>query len=134
MKDHYHLKGEGKLDHGFSEDKLEFMKSWMREVVDAIGMNILVDPISIWCNTLGNEGMTGFCCIDTSHLAWHQWSGNEEILPFIKFDIYSCKYFDINVIFPYLRKIGIYKVDFTLEDRSDDSCPIVLDQKKGLYL
>lgn len=134
MKDHYHLKAEGALDHALGEDKLESMKSWLADIVKAVNMVILIEPQTIWCDDPNNEGMTGFCCITTSHCSFHAWNGNAEISPFIKMDFYSCRPLDVNTILPYLKKIGIYKVDYTLEDRSDDGHPFVLDQKKGLYL
>lgn len=69
------------------------LSGWITDLVYQINMNILYGPISMYSDTLDNEGYTGFVIIDTSHIAVHTWDETGRI----EIDIYTCKDFDKEV-------------------------------------
>lgn len=71
----------------------EQLSSWLIELVSKVDMVVLLGPYSIRCDTLGNEGVTGIVCIETSHASVHCWDMHADTLPFLKMDLYSCKDF-----------------------------------------
>ena len=50
-----------------------FTNEWIEELVEEIDMEILKKPSSVHCNEEGNEGISSFCLITTSHIALHSW-------------------------------------------------------------
>ena len=112
MADHHiHILVTGYTLESFTEDSVSFLEQWFRELVDAIDVNILVEPKAVWCDTKDNEGVTGTVVIDTSHCSLHHWSGEN---PYYKFDLYSCKDYEVEVVLEYLKKLGTYKVEYML--------------------
>lgn len=66
--------------------------AWLRKLVEIIDMKILIEPVAKYCDTEGNDGVTGTVVIETSHASIHVWHKEKE--PVIKMDVYSCKDFD----------------------------------------
>ena len=98
------------------------IETWLREVVKAVDMEILIDPIVEWCGIEGNEGVTGVVVITTSHLAIHIWE-NER---YAKVDLYSCKDFDPDDVLDMCEKLSATKASYMVIDRNS---PI----SKGYY-
>lgn len=98
---------------------------WLRRLVDLVGMKILMGPYSILCQTVGNEGVTGIVCIETSHASIHVWS--ECVKPFLRMDLYSCKDFDENQVIEMVREFKPYLIGFNVFDRNG----LQADQKEG---
>lgn len=101
------------------------IKQWLIDLVDIIDMKILIQPKVVWCSTPENEGLTGIVCIDTSHASVHFWDG------YMKFDLYSCKDFDVDIVLSHLNKLNTHRVDWTLLDRSNDNDLKKLTKKKS---
>ncbi len=116
---HKHLIVTGYTNFKTSEDSVEVLNDWFVRLVDKVDMNILIDPKSVYCDTEGNEGLTGLVCIDTSHSTIHFWDG------FFKFDLYSCKEFDKNDVFELLGEFETLQVAYTMIDRTDDAHPVI---------
>lgn len=92
-----------------------FTCDWILKIVDLIGMEILYKPIARRCDHAGNEGISAFCLITTSHLALHSW---EKTKPnFIQFDIYSCKSFDHLLIVSELKELGGHNIGCSVHNR-----------------
>lgn len=121
---HKHILVTGYTQNAPQKDYIMFLEKWFEELVDDVKMNILIPPKCVWCDTDGNEGITGLVCIDTSHSSIHFWSLPK---PYFKFDLYSCKDFSTNVVVNMLKKLnlGLTSIAYTTIDRSDDSHPIV---------
>ncbi len=68
------------------------LKNFLREMVDAIGMHILVGP-EIAEGIPENPGLSSFAIIDYSHVSVHTFSRYNEAM----IDIFSCKPFDRDV-------------------------------------
>ncbi len=92
--------------------------AWLRELVDIIDMQILMDAKALYCEDLGNEGVTGIVGLTTSHASFHSWSEVER--PFISVDVYSCKAFETDKVMEHLHKgFGMHECSFMLIDRED---------------
>ena len=77
-------------------------KKWLEKLVEIIDMNILIPPVAKYCDTPGNEGVTGTVVIETSHSSIHIW--HKEEVPYVKMDVYSCKDFEVSKVIDYLRE------------------------------
>ncbi len=100
-------------------------EEWLRELVDLVNMQILMDAKAIYCEDLGNEGVTGVVGLKTSHSSFHSW--HEEETPFVSFDLYSCHDFSLEVVFDHLNKWETTHCNYLLIDR-DPACMVILDQ------
>ena len=98
------------------------LQDWFNRLVEAVDMKVLIDPICVWCNDEGNEGVTGMVGITTSHSSIHFWSGEPS---YYKFDLYSCKDFALESVAEMLKELGTYKFTYTVVDRTDDEHPVI---------
>ena len=98
------------------------LQDWFNRLVEAVDMKVLIDPICVWCNDEGNEGVTGMVGITTSHSSIHFWSGEPS---YYKFDLYSCKDFELESVAEMLKELGTYKFTYTIVDRTDDEHPVI---------
>jgi S-adenosylmethionine/arginine decarboxylase-like enzyme len=120
--DHKHFIATAYLDNPpRSEDD---MNTWLLELVEKIDMEIFFGPVSKYCDTEGNEGVTGIIGLTTSHASAHCWTHVEK--PVVKFDVYSCKDYDIQVVIDHLQCWSPTSVNYIVIDRNDDI--IVSDQ------
>jgi S-adenosylmethionine/arginine decarboxylase-like enzyme len=95
---------------------------WLKELVQKVDMKVLMGPWSIYCETEGNEGVTGLICLETSHASGHFWHEPE---PFLKMDLYSCKHFEVQTILDHLAVWQPKEVNYTLVDRNGKKDVIV---------
>lgn len=93
------------------------LKKWIADLVEAVDMKILVQPNLIYCDTVGNEGITGTTVIETSHCAFHIWDNGNP--PVMQFDLYSCKRFDPNIVANLFSELNAVNIAWTLIDRND---------------
>lgn len=83
-------------------------------------MNILLAPKVIYCDTYGNEGITGFTVIDTSHISGHWWMAPK---PFFKMDLYSCKEFNEEKVLEHIKVLDCYSIKYSMLNREFDDRP-----------
>ena len=102
---------------------VESGETWLRELVALVDMQILMDAQAIYCEDLGNEGVTGVVGLKTSHASFHSWHEADE--PFVSFDLYSCRHFDHITVFDHLKKWGLIECDYTLMDRNPRRMKII---------
>ena len=69
-------------------------ETWMTRLIEDLEMTALVEPKAVRDNTVGNEGITAFSIITTSHIVLHTWES--EMPHKLQLDVYSCKSFRIN--------------------------------------
>lgn len=93
-----------------------FTSDWIRHLVDLIDMKILYAPRSVRCDKEGNEGISSFCLITTSHIALHSWEETDPNL--VQLDIYSCKPFDYRIVLEEFRKFSPMTLGCKFLDRS----------------
>lgn len=91
---------------------------WFEKLVEVIDMKILVPPVAKYCDTPGNEGVTGTVVIETSHASIHIWSDVPE--PYLRMDVYSCKDFKVEDVLKHLDdSMGLLESDYMLIDRNE---------------
>ena len=97
----------------------EFLRRWLNEFIEQIGMKVMMGPYVKYSNMVGNRGITGAAIIETSHIVMHIW---DEIHPaLMQFDVYSCGEFDPETI---CKKIDndfiVHKINYKFLDREHD--------------
>ena len=114
-KDHKHLL----INATFKETPFidqAFTRSWISNLVNIIGMEELLAPQSARSKEKGNEGVSAFCIITTSHICLHSW---EKMTPnLVQLDVYSCKEFSQFLILDELRKFKPIRLGGKYLDRS----------------
>ncbi len=90
---------------------LEQDKEFLRRLVKAVGMKAVTDPHVAYVGEPGNKGNTGSINLATSHAAFHHWEENGRF----EIDLYSCKWFDENVVLDIIRQDrGEFQVNMML--------------------
>ena len=117
-----HILVTGYLNEAPQAEYVTFLEDWFKRLVEAVDMKVLIDPICVWCNDEGNEGVTGMVGITTSHSSIHFWSGEPA---YYKFDLYSCKDFALESVAEMLKELETYKFTYTVVDRTDDEHPVI---------
>jgi len=91
---------------------------WMYDLVEKIGMNILMGPYAVYSNMEGNAGLTAVTIIETSHIALHVWDEAEPAL--MQLDVYTCSTLDINDVFEAIKEWQPTKIEYKYIDREHD--------------
>ena len=96
--------------------KTSEVKTFLTDIVTALGMNILSGPHVSYVDVVGNKGATGVVVIETSHCAIHVW---DEVTPaLIQLDIYTCGELDPELIFNEIRdRFDPVKFEYKYLDR-----------------
>jgi S-adenosylmethionine/arginine decarboxylase-like enzyme len=103
---------------------------WLRRLVSLVDMQILMDAKALYCEDLGNEGVTGIVGLTTSHASFHSW--HDAVEPFVSFDIYSCRCFSTDVVFKHLSEWKMTKCEYLLVDRNPTTGMKIVDQ--GIFI
>lgn len=111
---HKHLLVDATLANPPTDPKV--VEDWLRRLVEAVDMEIFIDPVAKYCDDPANAGVTGVVVITTSHSSVHFWSECEQ--PYAKFDLYSCKDFDVHNFLAIMEEFKPIKVSYTLIDRT----------------
>ena len=114
MIDHKHLLIDCYVKKPLTD--VEYTKQWLEKIVTSIDMQIVAGPIVAYCDAEGNYGITGACCIQTSHCSIHVWDSVEK--PYMRLDVYSCKEFDQNVIISHLDEFDPYDMKVIILNRN----------------
>lgn len=93
----------------------EFTISWLRELVEKIGMKIVSGPHAAYVDKPGNEGVTGVVIIETSHCSIHVWDKHEPSL--VQLDVYTCSTLEIDTVFEHFEVFEPTKVEYKYLDR-----------------
>ena len=98
--------------------------AWLRSLVTLIDMQILLNAQAIYCEDLGNEGVTGLVGLTTSHASFHSW--HDVPRPFVNLDIYSCKTFDVSKVIEFVKDTFMMtEYSYLLIDRENGKNEIV---------
>jgi S-adenosylmethionine/arginine decarboxylase-like enzyme len=95
-----------------------FINAWKKQLIENIGMKLLMGPFSTYHDMPGNRGLTSVSVIETSHIALHVW--DEESPGNLRLDVYSCAEFDIDTIISALEPFDPTYVDYKFLDRTGD--------------
>lgn len=97
----------------------ESLNKFLSELVNKVGMNVILGPFSMYVNDLGNEGITGAVILATSHASIHIWDAEEPYL--VQMDLYSCKEFKHSDVISHIHDyMNIESVEFMVIDRNKD--------------
>ena len=116
---HEHLLVRAEVDRPPMKQDRDKLQKQMKDLIEAIDMNILSGPHTEWSNVEGNEGYSSVAIIDTSSITFHSWTNG-----IIQLDVYSCKSFPIQKILDWLKQFGIQKIDYKFIDRDKGFEPI----------
>lgn len=95
----------------------ELVADWLRRLIAAVGMKIVIEPRVHYCKADENEGITASVNIETSHASLHVWDKLPQ--PLFRFDLYSCAEFDPEVVFGFVKEFDPWKIEHLLIDRND---------------
>jgi S-adenosylmethionine/arginine decarboxylase-like enzyme len=97
-------------------NRFEEATEFLSDLVDRVGMKVLMGPHATYVNTPGNQGVTAIVGIETSHIAFHVW--DEEQPARLQFDLYTCGSLDKDVVLEAVhRKFDVVSADYRIYDR-----------------
>ena len=99
---------------------------WTKNLIQDIGMNILLGPYATYCDKSGNKGFTCATIIETSHVVVHTWDEKRPCL--VQLDVYTCSELDPQTVFDALDRWDPIKIDYKYLDR-ESNLTDVLDTK-----
>ena len=112
--EHKHILINARVNNslGSTEDAVSFLK----DLVERVGMKILMGPHATYVDTPGNKGVTAIVGIETSHIAFHVW--DEESPARLQFDLYTCGSLDKDVVIEAVKeRFELVSADYRIYDR-----------------
>ena len=112
--EHKHILINARVNNslGNTEDAVSFLK----DLVEKVGMKILMGPHATYVDTPGNKGVTAIVGIETSHIAFHVW--DEEVPAKLQFDLYTCGSLDKDVVIEAVKeRFELVSADYRIFDR-----------------
>ena len=97
----------------FREDEIE---SWMNRLISDLGMIALIPPKAVYCDTIGNRGMTCICAVETSHIVVHFW---DEGAGSMQLDVYTCSKLDLDVVWKAVEQFRPTNLKYKFYDRQN---------------
>lgn len=100
---------------------------WMNDLIKSLDMKVVLPPRFYYVHTKGNEGWTGGCNIETSHMAIHIWDNPEpdwvdnQQAKLMKGDLYTCGNLNSEQIQLFIDSVSWLKpikIDYAVIDRS----------------
>jgi len=88
---------------------------WVKQLIDKIGMKVLMGPYAKYLDVVGNRGLTVAAIIETSHIAMHVWDESNPAL--MQLDVYTCGPLDTSIIFKHIEQFEPTKVEYKYLDR-----------------
>ena len=112
--EHKHILINARVNNSLesTEDAVSFLK----DLVERVGMKILMGPHATYVDTPGNKGVTAIVGIETSHIAFHVW--DEEVPAKLQFDLYTCGSLDKDVVIEAVKeRFELVSADYRIFDR-----------------
>lgn len=110
---HKHLIIRSEVKNPFTN--VEKVDLWLNELTKKLNMKVLLGPFSVYCDRKGNEGVTGFIIIETSHIALHIWDRCNPAI--VQLDVYTCGQLNEKVVFDHLLEMNPIKIEWKYIDR-----------------
>ena len=112
--EHKHILINARVNNSLesTEDAIFFLKN----LVERVGMKILMGPHATYVDAPGNRGVTAIVGIETSHIAFHVW---DEVTPArLQFDLYTCGSLDKEVVIEAVKeRFEVVSADYRIYDR-----------------
>jgi S-adenosylmethionine/arginine decarboxylase-like enzyme len=90
----------------------------MPELIDRIGMKILMGPYAVYSDMEGNRGLTAATIIETSHVVMHIWDETSPAV--VQLDVYTCGPLDPYDVVAALQEMDPVSIDMKYLDREHD--------------
>jgi hypothetical protein len=90
--------------------------SFIKALLDRLGLVFLCPPIAAYCEDKGNRGVTALAAVNASHVALHTW--DESTPAILQLDVYSCKHVDPLAVLEVMKPMVIVSAEYKLFDRS----------------
>ena len=103
-------------------------KEWMPNLIDRIGMKILMGPYAVYSNMVGNRGLTCATIIETSHVVMHIWDETSPAM--VQLDVYTCGPLDPYAIVDALAEMEPVHIDMKYLDREHDLTDLPIPEKE----
>lgn len=103
----------------------ELINVWLSDLVEKLGMNIMMGPFSAYSDMVGNRGLTGACIIETSHIVLHVWDETSPAM--LQLDVYSCAPVDRNLVLEMIEEFKPVHVDYKFLNRTDKFIELIGD-------
>jgi S-adenosylmethionine/arginine decarboxylase-like enzyme len=91
------------------------VKVWVSQLIDKIGMKLLMGPYAKYLDVKGNRGITCVSIIETSHIALHVWDETDPAL--MQLDVYTCGPLDPYHVVEALKEWNPTKIEMKYLDR-----------------
>lgn len=101
---HLHLLINADIKNPPGPQDCDLVSNFMSGMVKHVRMKVMIDPVTAWCDDLGNEGITSTVILTTSHCTMHIWNFPEPHLSKMQFDLYSCAPFDVDEVMDFINK------------------------------
>ena len=118
MLKHEHVIIRAELLNPPGKSYMPKINAWFADLIDSIGMVRLLGPYTVYCETKGNQGLTGICAIETSSITLHVW--DEDKPGVMQLDIYTCAKLDISIVFDKLKEFNPTRIQYLYIDRDVD--------------
>lgn len=112
---HKHLIVRAEIEHPPTDP--ETINKWLLDLIDALGMKVMMGPYAAYSFMEGNRGLTAVAVIETSHIALHVW--DEENPAMMQLDVYSCSEVEPEVVWDAIERFGPVHVDYKFLDRKE---------------
>ena len=107
---HKHLIVRAEVLNPPSDENL--VSEQVSNLIDRLGMKILMGPYAKYVNMAGNRGITVATVIETSHVVIHTWDETDPAV--IQLDVYTCGDLDPQIVFDWLEQYQPIKKQFNL--------------------
>ena len=115
--DHKHLVLRAEVTECPSQNSLNEVLNWMKELIVKIDMKLMQGPSITYVDQPGNRGTTCMALIETSHIVIHIWDETNPGL--LQLDIYSCKEFDLKSVVAHLEEyFNVCNMQYKFLDRT----------------
>lgn len=95
------------------------LNQWLKHLVKAIDMKVVIEPRSFYIDKDGNKGITGQIGIETSHIAIHVW--DEPVPSRVQFDLYTCGVLPVSKVLYMLEKdLKLIDYNYLVLERGDE--------------
>lgn len=92
------------------------VENWLSKLIEAIDMQTLKGPFSIYSTMPGNTGITAGAILSTSHIMLHTFEDDNYTL--LQLDVYSCSYIDIDTVSDHISEFfDPYRIEYKFLDR-----------------
>ena len=95
--------------------KPKLVAQQVKDLIERIGMKIMMGPYAKYCKMPGNRGLTVATIIETSHIVMHTWDESNPAL--IQLDVYTCGPFNPPDVLDWLKQYDPIKIEYKYLDR-----------------